>query len=119
VRNVNGTKTFTFKMYKHYVDNETGIKTQNPFIDWLIAERKVKLEYDGVWYDFIIKDVTENSSNYLYTYSLEDALVQELSKNGFGITLDTELMNNIGDAKKLAESVLAETDWDVSSEVFV
>jgi hypothetical protein len=28
-------------------------------------------------------------------------------------------MNNTGDAKKLAEFVLAETDWNVNSEVFV
>jgi hypothetical protein len=62
-------------MYKHYVDNMTGEKVENPFCDWLVSERKVKLEYDGKWYDFIIKDINENSSNYLYTYSLEDALV--------------------------------------------
>jgi hypothetical protein len=46
-------------------------------------------------------------------------LVQELSKNGFGVTLDAELMNNIGDAKELGEQVLNETDWNVESEVFV
>jgi hypothetical protein len=55
----------------------------------------------------------------LYTYQLEDALVQELSKNGFNVTLDAELMNNVGNAQKLAEDVLAETDWNVESEVFV
>jgi hypothetical protein len=79
----------------------------------------VKLKYDGVWYDFVVKNVVENSSNYLYTYSLEDALVQELSKNGFNITLDDKLMNNMGDAKELGEKVLAETGWGVDSEVFV
>ena len=118
-RNVNGTKKFSFKMYRYYIDNETGEKVENPFVNWLISERKVKLKYDGTWYDFIIKQVNENSSNYLYTYQLEDALVQELSKNGFNVTLDAELMNNVGNAKKLAEDVLVETDWNVESEVFV
>jgi hypothetical protein len=66
----------------------TGEKVSNPFSDWLVSERKIKLCYENKWYDFIIKDIIENSSNYLYTYQLEDALVQELSKNGFGITLD-------------------------------
>jgi hypothetical protein len=66
----------------------TGEKVSNPFSDWLVSERKIKLYYENKWYDFIIKDIIENSSNYLYTYQLEDALVQELSKNGFGITLD-------------------------------
>ena len=45
VRNVNGTKTFTFKMYKYYKDTVTGEKVYNPFVDWLVSERKVKLKY--------------------------------------------------------------------------
>ena len=125
VRNVNGTKKFSFKMYKHFIDTTTGEKVDNPFIEWLISERKVKLKYekdeDGndIWYDFIIKDVVENSSNYLYTYQLEDALVQELSKNGFGVTLDEQLRNNMGNVEYLATETLKETDWFVDSEVFV
>ena len=118
-RNVNGTKKLSFKMYRFYKDNITGEKVDNPFARELFNERKVKLWYDGTWYDFVVKNVVENSSNYLYTYSLEDALVQELSKNGFNVTLDDKLMNNMGDAKELGEKVLAETDWNVDSEVFV
>jgi hypothetical protein len=128
-RNVNGTKSLTFKMYKYFIDNETGIRVENPFIGWLVNERKVKLKYGTYidaqgqtqdrWYDFIIKNIDENSADYLYTYQLEDALVQELSKNGFGITLNEQLMNNAGTAKELAEYVLEETDWKVESEAFV
>jgi hypothetical protein len=124
VRNVNGQNRFSFKMYKRYIDVNSGEEVENPFIAYLISERKIKLKYgkrkktDGteedIWYDFVIKDITENSSNYLYTYSLEDANVQELSKNGFGITLDVELMNNIGSAQELGEKVMEETDWTVS-----
>lgn len=119
VRNVNGQNTFSFQMYKIYVDITTGEKVTNPFIDWLINERKVKLHYEDKWYDFIIKDVNENTSSYLYTYQLEDANVQELSKNGFGITLDAELMNNIGDSVSLGRQVMAETDWQVDGDVIV
>jgi hypothetical protein len=68
VRNVNGTKKFSFKMYKYFIDNETGERVENPFIGWLVSERKVKLQYKGKWYDFIVKNISENSSNYLYTY---------------------------------------------------
>jgi hypothetical protein len=46
-------------------------------------------------------------------------LVQELYKNGFGVTLDEKLMNNLGTAEELAEEVLKETDWEVESEVLV
>jgi hypothetical protein len=81
LRNVNGIKKLTFNMYKRYTDTTTGEEVDNPFSDWLVSERKVKLKYEkdeegkDIWYDFIIKDITENTSNYLYTYSLEDALV--------------------------------------------
>lgn len=119
IRNSNGTKKLTFKMYKKYIDTITGEKVDNPFSDWLIAERKVKLEYEDKWYDFVVKDVIETSTDYLYQYSLEDALVQELSKNGFGVTFDAELMNNMGDVRELATATLQETDWSVDSEIFV
>jgi hypothetical protein len=106
-------------MYKQYIDNITGEKTHNLFTDLLQNETKIKLYYENKWYDFVIKNISENSASYLCTYQLEDALVQELSKNGFGITLDADLMNNLGTAKELAEYTLSETDWNVESEVFV
>ena len=125
-RNVNGVKKFSFKMYHKFIDTVTGEKISNPFADWLISERKVKLKYDGEWYDFIIKNVVENSTNYLYTYQLEDALVQELSKNGFGVVLDEKIIDangnsNIGTANQLASKVLDNTNWSVdeNSEAFV
>jgi hypothetical protein len=65
-RNVNGTKKFSFKMYKRYIDNETGEEVENLFINYLISERKVKLKYKNKWYDFIIKRIVETSTNYLY-----------------------------------------------------
>ena len=117
-----GTKELSFQLYKRYIDNITGEEINNPFYDWLVNERKVKLQYDGKWYDFIIKNIQENSSTYQYTYKLENALVQELSKNGFSAEFDDSSMNkNSGTAKELAERVLAETDWKVSesSEAFV
>ena len=125
-RNVNGVKKLSFKIYKKYVDTQTGEEVDNPYIGYLISERKVKLYLpeepaENQWHDFIIKNVSENSATHLCTYQLEDALVQELSKNGFGVTLDAKLVNNIGTANGLAEFVLRETDWGVSdnSEAFV
>lgn len=117
--NVNGTKNFSFKLYRYFYD-EFGEKVSNPFFDYLISERKIKLHYKNKWHDFIIKNINENSANYLYTYQLEDALVQELSKNGFGVTFDQALNNNTGTASYLATETLKETDWKViEPEVFV
>ena len=124
--NVNGVKKLSFKMYKKYIDTENGTEKENPFISKLVSEKKVKLHLpdepsDNQWHDFIIKNISENSSDGSYTYQLEDALVQELSKNGFGVTLDAKLNNNIGTAEELAKYILQETNWGVSeqSEVFV
>lgn len=118
-RNANGSKTFSFKIYRYFYDETRG-RVENPFYSYLISERKVKLHYNNKWYDFIIKNINEDSSNYQYTYELEDALVHELSKNGFGVTFDQELSNNSGTATYLATKALEETDWCVKdSEVFV
>jgi hypothetical protein len=68
VRNVNGQKKLTFKMYKQYTDNITGVKVFNPFSNYLKNETKVKLYYEDKWYDFYVKNIVENSSTYLYTY---------------------------------------------------
>ena len=118
-RNVNGSTKFSFKICKRYKDSITGEVVINPFAEYLISERKIKLEYDGEWFDFIIKNISEDSSKYIYTYQCEDALVNELSKNGFGVTLDSESVNNSGTLKEIAENVLEDTDWEVESDVIV
>lgn len=118
IRKANGEKKFTFKMYKQFIDTISGEKINNPFCDYLANEKKVKLYYEDKWYDFVVKNIAENSSTHLNTYQLEDALVQELSKNGFDVALDAELMNNLGNAEELATEVLKDTDWDVESDLF-
>ena len=67
-RNTNGTKRLTFQMYKKFVDAVTGEETINPFYDYLVSERKVKLYYKNKWHDFLIKGITETSKDYLYSY---------------------------------------------------
>ena len=80
--NINGEKTLTFSLPSKY-RNEEGDLLDNPLLTYLAAERKVKLrdgEYliqsstaaeiaaeleeedtDKIWYDFIVKDITEDS----------------------------------------------------------
>jgi hypothetical protein len=101
-RSTNGVKKLTFKLYKKFVDTSTGEIVSNPFVDYLVNERKVKLFYKNKWHDFIVKQIDGNSNSHLYTYSLEDAFVLELSKNGFSVVLDEGLNNNNGTVKELA-----------------
>ena len=112
-RKINGENSLTFTVYYRYVDNITGEKIENPYIPYLISERKVKLKYDGEWFDFIIKNIQENSESKAFTYTCKDLFVTELSKTGFEIELDNELENNMGTIDFLAEKILEDSDWSV------
>lgn len=113
VRNVNGTHTLTFSMYYQYKDNITGEDIENPYAPYLTNERKLKLQYDGQWYDFIIKSVKEDSQKHSYEISAIDQYINELSKNGFNLTFDAELNNNVGSVQTLAARALTATNWNV------
>ena len=126
VQKVNGENSLTFTMYYQYIDPITGLKTQNPFIEHMANERKIKLrlgpaaltEHDDTckWFDFIIKNTQENSDSGAFTYTCKDQFVTELSKTGFEIELDNELENNMGTIDVLAESILEGSDWKLDLE---
>ena len=117
VSNVNGSNSLTFSLYSHYYDEEDDQFYANPFIKMLVNERKVKLRYGAFgetntkWYDFVIKNIQEKSDTKTYVYTCKDLFINELSKSGFGLTLDAELENNMGNIEYLAEKVLEESDW--------
>ena len=122
VSNVNGSNTLTFSLYSRYYDQDTEQFYINPFLGMMVNERKVKLRYgelgteDCKWYDFIIKDVKENSDNKTFQYTCKDLFINELSKSGFSIQLDPELENNMGNITYLAEQILEESDWKLGGE---
>lgn len=111
--NVNGTHTLTFSLYTKYFDEDIGDFVDNPFLPYMVNERKVKLYYDNKWYDFVIKEIEEDSIEKSFNYTLTDSFINELSKNGFSIELDTELENNQGTIRELSETILKGTDWKV------
>lgn len=111
--NLNGTHTLTFTLYSRYFDEDQNDFVDNPFLPYMVNERKVKLKYDGEWYDFIIKDIEESSTEDSFAYTCNDSFINELSKNGFSIELDTELENNQGTIGELAATVLEGTDWRI------
>ena len=120
-RNVNGTINLSFVLYNHIFDYESGEYRDNPFIKLLTNERKIKLRYDEVgvedpWYDLIIKSIQESSDNKTYTYTAASLPVNELSKNGYNVELDNELMNNQGTIVELATKVLEGSDWQLDSD---
>ena len=111
--NTNGEKTLTFSLKYKYYDETVGDFVVNPFEKFLVNERKVKLFYKDEWHDFIIKEKEEESEEYTFSYTCTDAFVQELAKNGYGVTFNTDLGNNQGTIIELAEKTLEGTDWVV------
>lgn len=116
ITNINGTSTLTFKMYYIYIDNQTGEKYQNPFLNLLINERKVKCYWKDKWYDLVIKKCQEDTSKKIITYTCIDIAINELSKNGYNLEFSTELMNNIGTAAELTNQVLEDTTWSYDND---
>lgn len=115
-KNVNGSRDLTFTMYYRLFDEDSGEYEENPFISMLGNEAKIKLFFRNKWYDFIIKNRVEDSSNYTFTYTCKELYVNELSKNGFKTELDEKLENNQGTAAELAETILLDSDWEVDVE---
>ena len=134
-RNINGTNTLTFSLCSRYLnpddlyDNFTSsaqlqykeLKTkekyyENPFISYLTNETRLKLKFNNKWYDFIVKDIQEDSSNYMFHYTAQDLFINELSRSGYDIELSTELENNMGTSIELGQQILNGTDWKVEGE---
>ena len=119
VEELNGSKTFTFSIYSKYWDDKDEEFKDNPFIKLLVNERKVKLHYNFEedlsqgWYDFVIKQVQENSADYIFTYTCKDLFVNELGKTGYSVELDTELQNNMGTITQLGNYIVEGTDWQI------
>ena len=114
--NVNGEKTLTFSLKHRYFDDRVGDFIDNPIQKWLVNERKVKLFYNDEWYDFIIKECNESSEEEVFDYVAKDIFVNELSKQGYNITFNQELNNNMGTVIELGEETIKNTDWVIDKE---
>lgn len=97
-----------------YYDKEKESFVDNPYINLLTNEKKIKLFFRDEWYDLIIKKVEESKKNYAYTYTATDLFINELGKNGFKVELDEELENSQGTVTELGSQVLDGTDWVVA-----
>lgn len=115
-RNINGTKTLTFSLYTKYIDEIDGEKKVNPFCNLIHNETRIKLKWKNKWYEFIVKNILEDSEHNRNTYTAEDAFITELSRKGFNIELSTELENNQGTLIELEERILKNSDWEVDKE---
>lgn len=115
---LNGTHTLTFQLPDRYFDSEKGDYVRNEFVDNLFNERKIKLKFMGEWYEFYIKSVSDSKQfkSYMKKYSCSDAFIDELSRNGYGITFDTELYNNVEEIGTFSRVILEDSIWSYAPE---
>lgn len=130
----NGDCTLTFSMLYDY--EKDGERVNNPLFELLKNEIKLKLrrgeEYGFIdangnidfsilqeedtenrWRDFVIKTIDKDSNTHVANIVAKEIFVNELGKNGWSVTLNTELENNYGTVEQLAEKVLDGSDWKV------
>lgn len=117
-RKLNGTNTLTFQMPDKYFDYEKGDYVHNELIDVLYTESKLKLFYKDRWYEFFIKKTDEKKlfKSYMVQFTCTDAFIDELSRNGYGITFDTELYNNVEEIGTFTEETLDGSIWQYHPE---
>lgn len=116
---INGTNVLSFDMPDSFFDSLRGDFVRNEFIDELFSERKLKLFYDGDWYEFFIKKINEKEvfKTVVKSFTCYDAFIDELSRNGYGITFDEELYNNVEEAGTFTEIVLEDSIWEYHPEL--
>ena len=68
VRKTNGEVSFSFKMYYQFIDTMTGETVDNPFVNDIANESKIKLQYNNEWFDLLVKNITKDSTTKSYTY---------------------------------------------------
>jgi len=60
-------------------------------LNLLINERKVKVFWKDKWYDLLIKNLEEDTSNRSIIYTCKDSYITELSRNGYNLEYSLDL----------------------------
>lgn len=97
VRSVKGTNILTFQMPTKYFDSEKGDYVKNELLEDLYNERKLKLYYDGNWYEFYVKSIQEDKQfkSIMKTITCTDSFIDELSRTGYEVEFSSDLNNSV------------------------
>jgi hypothetical protein len=108
---INGTNNLTFTLPMKYWDLTLQKLVDNPLFLECANEKKLKLRKQGIWYSFVIKSIQEDSSQHTAAITAVDICINELSKNGYGLTFDNELYGNDGEINELAAKIMEGSSW--------
>lgn len=111
ITNINGSHTLTFDIPKKYFDYSTGEMVENIIINEIWNESKIKLNFDGKWYEFVVRDIAETrqGKQLYFSYTCVDSFITELSSQGYEIIFDEE--TGIGNIDELGEKVFKNSTW--------
>lgn len=117
-KKLNGTHTLTFSLPDRFYDGKQGTYVKNEFVDQLFNERKVKFRLGEDWFEFYIKEISDskNFKSFMKTYTCQDAFIDELSRNGYGLTFSEELYNNVEEVGTFTEEILEDSVWKYSPQ---
>ena len=108
-----GTNTLTFSMPSKFFNPKTQKFEKNEFVDYLFDEALVKLKFKGRYFEFNVKQITEekNYKSIIYNYECNDSFIDELSRTGYEIIFDEELYNNVDEITYSVRSVIKYLPW--------
>lgn len=103
--------------YENIVDNQnfdgsTYIEKTIELEDLFINNQVEKIDENIKTLVFVIKNITEDITGQFFEFECNDIYINELSKIGSQIVMDTELQNNIGSAQDLIQYALDESNSD-------
>ena len=107
--------------YENIVDNQnfdesTYIEKTIELEDLFINNQVEQIDENIKTLVFVVKNITEDITGQFFEFECNDIYINELSKIGSQIVMDTELQNNIGTAEELATSVLEGSTWMYDNE---
>ena len=103
--------------YENIVDKQnfnesTYIEKTIELEDLFINNQVEKIDENIKTLVFVIKNITEDITGQFFEFECNDIYINELSKIGSQIVMDTELQNNIGSAQDLIQYALDESNSD-------
>ena len=117
-RHIKGTTSLTFQMPTKFFDSEKGDYVKNELIDSLFNECKIKLFYKNQWYEYLIKQISEEKQfkAIMKTFTCQDAFIDELSRTGYELEFAPELNNSVEEIGIFSEEILEKSIWDYRPE---
>ena len=117
-RYVKGTNSLTFQMPTKYFDSEKGEFVKNELIEDLYNERKLKLFYKDKWYEFYVKQISEQKQYkaILKTFTCQDSFIDELSRTGYELEFAPELNNSVEELGEFTEEIIEDSIWDYAPQ---